>query len=94
MQLPESEMRLTVELYTRLAASPTPVEMYAYANETHSKWEPRHKLAVYERNLDWFRFWLQDYEDPNPVKAGQYRIWRGMKKATKRHFGGSVHGRS
>jgi hypothetical protein len=59
-------------------------DFYVFPNEPHQKFQPRHKLAVYERNLDWFRFWLQGYEDPNPDKAGQYRIWRGMKSAMAR----------
>jgi dipeptidyl aminopeptidase/acylaminoacyl peptidase len=78
MQLPESEMRLSVELYARIANSTTPVEMFAFANETHMKWEPRHKLAVYDRNLDWFRFWLLGEEDADPEKADQYRRWRAF----------------
>ena len=78
MQLPESEMRMSVELYSRLANSPTPVEMVAYPNETHIKWEPRHKLATYRRNLDWFRFWLQGIEDPDPAKVEQYERWRAF----------------
>ena len=47
----------------------------------HQKFQPRHKLAVYERNLDWFRFWLQGYEDPNPAKEKQYARWREMRAA-------------
>jgi dipeptidyl aminopeptidase/acylaminoacyl peptidase len=76
IQIPESEMRITVELYSKLAASTTPAEMIAYPNETHDKWEPRHKLAVYDRNLDWFRFWLVGEIDPDPAKVEQYRRWR------------------
>ncbi len=48
-------------------------DLYVFPNEPHQKFQPRHKLAVYERNLDWFRFWLQSYEDPVPEKADQYR---------------------
>ncbi|WP_449427528.1 Atxe2 family lasso peptide isopeptidase [Rhodanobacter umsongensis] len=92
-QLPEQEYRMTLD-YSLPLAHRHQADIYVFPDETHIKFQPRHKMAVYERNVDWFRFWLQDYEDPNPVKAGQYRIWRGMKKATKRHFGGSVHGRS
>jgi hypothetical protein len=33
------------------------------------------------RNIDWFRFWLQGYEDPNPVKKQQYAHWREMRVA-------------
>ncbi|KZC21246.1 MULTISPECIES: Atxe2 family lasso peptide isopeptidase [Rhodanobacter] len=89
-QLPEQEYRMTLE-YSLPLVHRHQADMYVFPDETHIKFQPRHKLAVYERNVDWFRFWLQDYEDPNPAKAGQYRIWRGMKKAEKRHFGASVH---
>ncbi|AOH37612.2 Atxe2 family lasso peptide isopeptidase [Luteimonas sp. JM171] len=55
-------------------------DLYVFPHEPHQKFQPRHKLAVYERNLDWFRFWLQDYEDPAPSKQEQYAIWREMKE--------------
>lgn len=54
-------------------------DLYVFPNEPHQKFQPQHKLAVYNRNLDWFRFWLQDYEDPDPAKAAQYARWRQMK---------------
>lgn len=59
-------------------------DLYVFPNEPHQKFQPRHKLAVYERNLDWFRFWLQGYEDPAPEKAGQYLRWRRMRMALER----------
>lgn len=31
-------------------------------------------------DLDWFRLWLQDYEDPDPAKAAQYMRWRELRK--------------
>jgi len=31
-------------------------------------------------SVDWFRFWLQDYEDPDPAKAEQYARWRELRK--------------
>ena len=56
-------------------------DLYVFPNEPHLKFQPRHKLAVYERNVDWFRFWLQGYEDPNLVKKQQYVHWREMRDA-------------
>ena len=53
-------------------------DLYVFAHEPHQKFQPRHKLAVYERNLDWFRFWLMGAEDPDPAKASQYAYWRLM----------------
>lgn len=54
-------------------------DLYVFPNEPHQKFQPKHKLAVYERNLDWFRFWLQGYEDPSPEKKEQYVHWRAMR---------------
>lgn len=81
MQLPEREFRFNVELAARLAQDGKPVELWAFPGETHLKYQPRHKLVIYERNLDWFRFWLQDHVDPDPAKAEQYRRWQKMKEA-------------
>jgi len=89
-QLPEQEYRMTLD-YSLPLVHRYQADIYVFPDETHIKFQPRHKLAVYERNVDWFRFWLQGYEDPNPDKAGQYRIWREMKKAAKRRFGAGVH---
>lgn len=75
MQMPEQEFRLNMELYSRLSEEGKPVELYAFPNEPHIKVQPRHKLAVYRRNLDWFRYWLQGYIDPDPTKAAQYQRW-------------------
>jgi len=30
-------------------------------------------------NVDWFRFWLQDYEDPDVNKKAQYEHWRELR---------------
>jgi dipeptidyl aminopeptidase/acylaminoacyl peptidase len=89
-QLPEKEYRDTLDYAIPLIRRHQ-ADMYVFPQETHIKYQPKHKLAVYERNVDWFRFWLQGYEDPSPKKAGQYRIWREMKKAEKRHFGVEAH---
>lgn len=78
MQFPEQEYRTEMEFLTRLSMTSTPVEMFVFPDESHVKIQPRHKLAAYERNLDWFRFWLQDYVDPAPAKAEQYRRWRQL----------------
>ncbi len=55
-------------------------DLYVFPNEPHIMFRPRHKLAVYERNLDWFRFWLQGFEDNDPRKSEQYKHWRSMKE--------------
>src|SRR3989337_3949871 len=71
-QLPEQEARMIPELYARLNLAAVPTELYAFPDEAHIKLQPRHRGAVYERNLDWFRYWLQDYRDSSPATAQQY----------------------
>jgi dipeptidyl aminopeptidase/acylaminoacyl peptidase len=93
-QMPEQEYRMALD-YALPLMRRHQADMYVFPDEPHIKFQPRHKLAVYERNVDWFRFWLQGYEDPNPDKAGQYRIWRGMKtKAAPSQLAVSAHGGS
>jgi dipeptidyl aminopeptidase/acylaminoacyl peptidase len=78
-QLPEQEFRMTLD-YALPLVRRHQADIYVFPDETHIKFQPAHKLAVYERNVDWFRFWLQRYEDPDPAKATQYSRWRDMRK--------------
>ena len=84
-QMPEQEFRLNMQLFSELSEAGAPVEMYAFPNEPHIKTQPRHKLAVYQRNLDWFRFWLLGAVDPDPAKAEQYRRWRAFAGKSGTH---------
>ncbi|KAB2855774.1 MAG: hypothetical protein F9K41_08165 [Sphingopyxis terrae] len=77
MQLPEQEARLSVELLSKLATRRMG-EMHIFPMAPHIKVEPRQKLAAYQRNLDWFRFWLKGEIDPDPAKREQYRRWRQL----------------
>jgi len=80
MQTPEQEYVMALDYAIPLIHDHR-ADLYVFPNEPHQKFQPRHKLAAYERNLDWFRFWLQGYEDPAPTKQAQYAHWREMKKA-------------
>ena len=81
-QVPEQEYLAALD-YAIPLISRKRADLYVFPNEPHQKFQPRHKLAVYERNLDWFRFWLQGYEDPAPVKRTQYARWRAMRESVK-----------
>jgi hypothetical protein len=76
--MPEQEYRLSFELFARLTHTTTPVDLYVFPGEPHIKTQPRHRLAVYQRNLDWFGFWLAGKVDPDPAKAEQYARWKAM----------------
>lgn len=80
VQAPEQEARFSMELLSDATRAARPIEMWAFPDEGHIKSEPRHKLSVYVRNFDWFRYWLQDYEDPLPDKRDQYLRWAVLRQ--------------
>jgi dipeptidyl aminopeptidase/acylaminoacyl peptidase len=55
-----------------------PLEVWVYPRELHVKNQPRHRLAIYEKNVDWMRFWLKGEEDRVPEKTEQYRRWETL----------------
>jgi len=57
-----------------------PVEYYYYPNEDHQPDHPQARLANLQRNLDWYRFWLQGYERTDPEDPEQYVRWRAFRK--------------
>lgn len=79
MQLADEEYLLGLETFTALREAGQPMEMYVFPGEHHIKWQPAHRHAIYERNLDWFQFWLQSHVDPDPAKAAQYKRWEAMR---------------
>ncbi|MGE0291443.1 MAG: Atxe2 family lasso peptide isopeptidase [Hyphomonadaceae bacterium] len=84
IQTADSELGMILEPLVMLQTHGKPVEAYVFPDEYHVPWQPAHRLAMYRRNVDWFRFWLQDFEDPSPEKADQYARWRAMRPADVR----------
>jgi dipeptidyl aminopeptidase/acylaminoacyl peptidase len=80
MQLPEEEARHQMEFFSKLSNTTTPVELHAFHGAAHIKMAPQQRVAENRRNLDWFRFWLQDHVSPDPSKAAQYRRWEELRR--------------
>lgn len=81
LQSPDQEEYFgNVELWLRLKRGGLPVEWVLYPDEGHVKRSPADRWWVYQRNLDWFRFWLKDEQDPDPAKREQYTRWQQMKR--------------
>ena len=57
-----------------------PVELVMLNTHEHDLSNPAVRLASQRGSVEWFRFWLQDYEDPDPAKAKQYKRWRELRK--------------
>ena len=75
-----SEAHMALRLMRHLDDEGKPYDAYVFTDELHSKWQPAHLHAIQQRNVDWFRFWLQDYEDPSAQKQEQYRRWRVLRE--------------
>lgn len=80
IQQADREYLYAVQSFTALRAHHKPVELYVFSDEYHHKWQPAHRLSIYQRNLDWFAFWLQDRIDPDPAKADQYARWSALAR--------------
>jgi len=80
MQMPEQEFLQSLDYAVPLMQDGR-ADVYVFPYAPHIKFLPRHKLAAYERNLDWFVFWLLGHEDTTPTKAGRYAFWRAMQRA-------------
>jgi len=89
IQASNMEYFASLQLVTTLKMMNKPVELIIYPGESHIKKEPVHKLELYTRNVDWFRFWFQDHEDPDPAKAEQYVRWRELRRLQEKNKAGA-----
>jgi dipeptidyl aminopeptidase/acylaminoacyl peptidase len=78
-QMPEEEYLSAIDYVFPLMREHL-ADLYVFPNEPHNKFQPKHLLAAYSRNFDWFRFWLQGAQDANPAKAAQYALWKDMRR--------------
>ena len=67
------------DLFVGLNHLNRPVELFFYPNEVYQPDHPRAGLATLQRNLDWYRFWLQDVESLDPEGPQQYDRWRRLR---------------
>ena len=70
------------EILSRLRQLQRPVEMYLMpdidTHPSHNPQNPDQVIAVQERAVDWFDFWLNGHEMPDINKAAQYEHWRSL----------------
>ncbi|EIZ78131.1 acylaminoacyl-peptidase [Novosphingobium sp. Rr 2-17] len=80
MQLADREALLGLPAIGALTEAGKPLDVFVFPDEYHNKWQPAHRLAIYERDIEWFNFWLRGYEDPSPAKHEQYARWQGLRR--------------
>lgn len=61
---PPLKLTLASEVFNGLTRLSRPVELYYYPNELHEIGHPQARLASLERNLDWYRWWLEGIRPP------------------------------
>jgi hypothetical protein len=67
-------------VFTALHRQNKPVELFFYPKGEHELDTPFERIASLQRNVDWFRFWMQAYEGKAPnYDADQYIRWRTMR---------------
>lgn len=80
LSAPPILLAASFEIFAGLNRLKKPVELYYYPKEDHTVEHPQALLATMQRNVDWFRFWLQDFERPNPEDSEQYSRWRKLRE--------------
>jgi len=73
--IPPVPLSSSLELFAGLTRLNRPVDFFYYPSEEHQPDHPLARLASLQRNIDWYRFWLQGHQDPAPSKASQYSLW-------------------
>ena len=66
--------------YAGLRYLQKPVDFVILNTHEHVLTNPAVRMASQGGAVDWFRFWLQDYEDPDPAKVEQYKRWRELRR--------------
>ena len=79
MQLPDDEFRFSLEAFEELRSRSKPADLIVYPDEHHVKWQPAHRLAVYDIGIQWFDFWLRDRP---PVTAREATRWCALAAAS------------
>lgn len=75
-----SDAEFEVETIVSLQMAGRAAEMFVFPGEFHIKNQPAHRLAIYNRNVDWMNFWLRGVEGGLSGDGEQYTRWRAMRE--------------
>jgi hypothetical protein len=79
----DTEYLFALPMYSAMLEERKPIEMYVFPQETHRLIQPVHRLVNYERQVDWFSYWLKNEEDESPSKEMQYARWNHLRSLTE-----------
>jgi len=75
----QASLLSTWEPYAVLSYLKKPVDLIVFKDGTHPLTNPATTADLTGGTVDWMRFWLQDYVDPDSTKAEQYARWQALK---------------
>lgn len=81
VQTGDSEYEIGLDVAETFMRRGKAFELYVLEGEPHYKFQPAHRMAIYERSTEWFEFWLMNRMNCDPSKAAQYARWKAMKGA-------------
>lgn len=79
-QMADDEYLGAIESFTALRQANAPADMFVFPDEHHIKWQPAHRLAAYERTIDWFDFWLKDKLPSDPRRRSEAERWVSLRR--------------
>lgn len=82
LQVPDDEYLTGLQGYTALKDAGAPVDMFVFPDEHHIKWQPAHRLAIYNRSLAWFDFWLKGKRNLAAGDAVELDHWAMLRSGT------------
>jgi dipeptidyl aminopeptidase/acylaminoacyl peptidase len=84
IQVDDQEYLSALPLWGAMHEEGKAIEMYVFPEDTHMLMQPIHMLVNFERQMDWFKFWLRHEEDTAPSKRDQYDRWNRLREATRK----------
>jgi dipeptidyl aminopeptidase/acylaminoacyl peptidase len=79
----DSEYLDALPIWSAMRDEGKAIEMQVLPDETHLLTQPVHMLANFERQIDWFKFWLNHEQDTAPSKRNQYDRWNRLRELTR-----------
>jgi hypothetical protein len=70
------------EIYSSLYQQGKPVDLIYIPAGQHILQQPQQRFVSQQGNVDWFRFWLQGYEAPDPEKKAEYQRLERLRELT------------
>jgi hypothetical protein len=68
------------EIYSSLRMQGKPVDLIYFPFGTHIHQKPLERFESQQGDVDWFRFWLEGYEDLDPAKRPEYKRWEKLRE--------------